>query len=205
MSVAILLFYLIYLNNNIYIYIYSNQPAYNALNFKTWSERKFNVSFSQMSDALYNDYGGDVYKVDNLQEMSQSNLTIKPHIIKLENMRPCRMATFDNNAIYCSVKAEEIGKIIEDQDNINIIGNQYPGKKYFIIKQNINQKSPQDYQVLNLAPLMDAYHLTILSDTHIAAGDEIINMKTKRIVKDPPSFGLGGSADMRAIRYYGDQ
>ena len=154
---------------------------------------------------MYHDYGGAIYKVDNLKEMSQSNYTIEPRITKLDNMHPCQMATYDNNAIYCSVKAEEIGKIIEDQDNKNIRGNQYPGKKYFIIKQDINQKSPQDYQVLNLAPLMDAYHLTILSDTYIAAGEEIINMKTGRIVKDPPYFGFGNSPYMRAIRYYGDQ
>ena len=157
-------------------------------------------SYNESSTALYYDYANSIYKVDNLQEMSQSNFAVQPHITKLENMHPCRMVTYDNNAIYCSVRAEEIGKIIQDKDNPLI-----EGSEFFVIKQNINQKSPEDYQVLNLAPLMDAYHLTILSDTHIAVGDEIINMKTGRIVKDPPYFGLGNSPYMRAIRYYGDQ
>ena len=170
-----------------YIYIYSNELYV------------YNASFDQSSNTLYYDYDNSIYKVDNLQEMSQSNFAVEPHITKLENMHACRMVTYDNNIIYCSVGAGEIGKIIEDQDNRLI-----KGKGFFIIKQDINQKSPEDYQVLNLAPLGGANQLTILSDTHIASGGTIINMQTGRIVKDPPDFGLGGSSDTRAIRYYGE-
>jgi len=181
--------------------IYDKKVSNDFLGYGYYDSAQYeSFFFNEFSTELYYDYDGSIYKVDNLQEMSQSNYTIEPNVVKLENMHPCRMVTYDSSAIYCSVRAEEIGKTIEDWDNPLI-----KGKGFFIIKQDINQKSPEDYQVLNLAPLMDAYHLTVLGDTYIAAGSEIINMKTGRIVKDPPSFGLGGSSDTRAIRYYGDK
>ena len=176
---------------NIYIYIYHQKKG----------KRTGSFSFNDTATALYYDYDSSIYKVDNLQEMSQSDFTIQPHITKLENMRPCQMVTYDNNAIYCSVRAEEIGKTIRDQDNPLV-----EGREFFVIKQNINQKSPEDYQVLNLAPLGYAGYLTILNDTYIASGSTVINMETSRIVKNAPTFNLDRwSHGSRAIRYYGDQ
>ena len=163
-------------------------------------------SFGDTADILYYDYNGSIYKVDNLQEMSQSNFTIEPHITKLENMHPCRMLTYYNNTIYCSVQAGEIGKTIEDWDNQNIRPSSYvAGKTWFIIAQALNQPSPQDYRIINKAPLSGAPHLTVIDDTYIVADNVVINMKSGRIVKDAPTFGLGGESDLRAVRYYGDQ
>ena len=176
---------------NIYIYIYHQKKG----------KRTGSFSFNDTATALYYDYDNYIYKVDNLQEMSQSNFSIQPHITKLENMHACRMVTYDNNAIYCSVRAEEIRKTIQDQDNPLV-----EGREFFVIKQNINQKSPEDYQVLNLAPLGYAGYLTILNDTYIASGSTVINMETSRIVKNAPTFNLDRwSHGRRAIRYYGDQ
>lgn len=157
------------------------------------------MAWGDDSNTLYFDMDTKVYRLDNIHAMSQSGFTIKPNIQELTNLHPCHKIAYLQQTIYCSVKAGDIGKSIEDPEHPLV-----KGKEYFVIAQDIDQQSPESYRVLNKAPLAYAYVLTPLTNRYITADFTVINTETGAFLKKHGMAGLWSDERNRPVRYWGE-
>lgn len=130
------------------------------------------------SNYLYLQNNDGIYVIDNIEEFSDSKGNIDARNVKMENIMLCSNIEYHQGNIYCFIAADKIGKEIEDKRNKEI-----EGKNHFIISQNINQKSKDNYKIVNNAPL-DQTNRIFISDGYIYGGGRIINIETGKHKED---------------------
>lgn len=120
------------------------------------SENDYTQDFALInSNSLIFTNQGKFYKAENLY-----NCEIK--ISEMKNLSECENFILNGNNIYCMFNAEKNNIEIKDKDNFWVEGNDY-----FIIKQNLEQSSKNDYSIINKAPLPEAETLFSVDDKYI--------------------------------------